>query len=1279
MITKENFKKLLQKLAFEEKNNVFTKTFKEVSLQVDFAKGQIIYPENQGLKVNERQTCNFSSAENFVVFECVHRLLEKGYLPQHLELEPKWKVGHGASGGRADILVRDHEEKPLLLIECKTWGDEYEKEKQKMLSNGGQLFSYFQQEKDTKYLCLYASDFKEEKITYENAIIKTQDRKEDIEAFKNGDESIKLYEKAKNNKALFEVWKETFNLYFHYNGIFEYDVNAYEIELKPLKKKDLKPFTGASGIFNQFMEILRHNNISDNANAFNRFLSLLLCKIVDEEKGGHAVLDFQVKEGEDTPENIQDRLQRLYAKGMEEHLGQEIVYFEDQKIKDIIDSYSKVSKIREIEHIFKQIKYYTQNEFALKEVHNETLFKENARVLNEVIKMLQNYRFRYTKKQQILGDFFELILNHGIKQNEGQFFTPVPIVRFMILSLGLNHITDKKLQAGTKSFLPKILDYACGAGHFLTESIDELQKNIDRLDLSQIDKIDVVEGDKEVILNNAKSYKDNTLWAKDYIFGIEKDYRLARTSQIACFLNGDGDANIIYGDGLEDHDRLDCKEEKNLFDVILSNPPYSIKSFKNYLPVNEKQFSLFKYLTESSKEIENLFIERTAQLLKEGGRAAIILPSSILSNDSDLHRATRKIILEHFNIKAIASFGSGTFGATGTNTVVLFLEKRHFWFAYDRGVVADEIFTTGKKENYLDRDKLLDMFLSYRGLNKEDYKTLIDKNPNENIQDASFYKNYQDWFNKLPSTENLKKKTSFKHLSLKDQETRLNTAFLNKVLEIEQEKFYYFMLTLKDDFRKVKTVSEAYKHQQTIIVQSGEKQTAKDFLGYEFSNRKGSEGIKIKRNEKGQAQNKMFDENNHLNPEKANSYILNHFEKQPITAVDETLKDHVKIARLTDMLDFERTEFSNSLSLNPKIHNEVESKYPIINLGEVCNTQYGYTAKAENKGEIRYLRITDINEDGTLKNEDKKYINPTVEIKKDFLLKQNDIVIARSGSTGRMFFYKNINEKLIFASYLVRLTLNEKILPAYLFSFYNTDLYWQQVNNLTIALTQPNLNAEKMKQIKIPLPPLDIQQKIVVKCEAIDKEVAKAQEKISTYKNEIEKEVQAVVNGGHEVRKLGEVFTLEYGISLPENERVQGEFPVYGSNGIVGTHNNFEVKAPCVIVGRKGSAGEINWSEKNCTPIDTTFYVKLLDSDDNELKFIFYLLKSLNLPSMKVGSGSGGINRNNIYNIQSSLPPLNIQKSLVQKVGQLEQKINEAQNVVDTSGSRKEAVLEREL
>jgi hypothetical protein len=130
MISKDNFKGLLQTLGFSDHKNAFSKEFKETNayLKVDFKNETLIYPEDKGFKINERQTCNFSQKENFVVFECVHRLFEKGYKPEHIELEPRWKVGHGASGGRADIMVKDNSGKSLLIIECKTAGKEFEGE-----------------------------------------------------------------------------------------------------------------------------------------------------------------------------------------------------------------------------------------------------------------------------------------------------------------------------------------------------------------------------------------------------------------------------------------------------------------------------------------------------------------------------------------------------------------------------------------------------------------------------------------------------------------------------------------------------------------------------------------------------------------------------------------------------------------------------------------------------------------------------------------------------------------------------------------------------------------------------------------------------------------------------------------------------------------------------------------------------------------------------------------------------------------------------------------------
>lgn len=154
-LNKDSFLKLLPTLGFTKSGDVYSKTIGAATMAVDVAKEELIYPKDQGLKINERTTCNFSSDENFVVFECVHRLLVKGYKAGHLELEPKWKTGHGASGGRADILIRDNDGKSVLIIECKTAGREFDKAWKDTLQGGAQLFSYVDHERATDFLCLY--------------------------------------------------------------------------------------------------------------------------------------------------------------------------------------------------------------------------------------------------------------------------------------------------------------------------------------------------------------------------------------------------------------------------------------------------------------------------------------------------------------------------------------------------------------------------------------------------------------------------------------------------------------------------------------------------------------------------------------------------------------------------------------------------------------------------------------------------------------------------------------------------------------------------------------------------------------------------------------------------------------------------------------------------------------------------------------------------------------------------------------------------------------------
>lgn len=150
------------------------------------------------------------------------------------------------------------------------------------------------------------------------------------------------------------------------------------------------------------------------------------------------------------------------------------------------------------------------------------------------------------------------------------------------------------------------------------------------------------------------------------------------------------------------------------------------------------------------------------------------------------------------------------------------------------------------------------------------------------------------------------------------------------------------------------------------------------------------------------------------------------------------------------------------------------------------------------------------------------------------------------------------------------------------------------------------------------------------------------------------------------LKKFEEVCTLEYGASLPKERRVSGPFPVVGSNGITGYHNEYLIEGPAIVVGRKGSAGEVTWIEKNCFPIDTTYFVKQNDPAESDIKYLYWLLKTLNLQELKGGAGIPGLNRTDVYGMHRiPLPPLEVQREIVAEIEGYQKVIDGARAVID--------------
>jgi type I restriction enzyme S subunit len=126
---------------------------------------------------------------------------------------------------------------------------------------------------------------------------------------------------------------------------------------------------------------------------------------------------------------------------------------------------------------------------------------------------------------------------------------------------------------------------------------------------------------------------------------------------------------------------------------------------------------------------------------------------------------------------------------------------------------------------------------------------------------------------------------------------------------------------------------------------------------------------------------------------------------------------------------------------------------------------------------------------------------------------------------------------------------------------------------------------------------------------------------------------------------LGDICDFTYGESLRADRRQPGKVPVYGSNGIVGWHNRAVTKGTAVVIGRKGSIGEVHFSAVPCWPIDTTYYVDL-PKKECDLRWLYYALVALDLTKLNKAAAVPGLNREDAYRERVIFPPLSEQRQI---------------------------------
>jgi type I restriction enzyme M protein len=395
---------------------------------------------------------------------------------------------------------------------------------------------------------------------------------------------------------------------------------------KPITFTELVPaHEELIGIFKRCHNYIYGNQGLQKEPAFQELLKLIFCKVYDEDTST-GEMRFFINNEERRSEIGQRRLKQTI----------------DQLFEDVKNRYPYI--------------------FA----RDEQIRLDN-RVLAYVVGELQRYSLLQTLAD-VKGAAYEQLVGSNLRGDRGEFFTPRNVCDMAARMALATYPRDKWLKL-------RILDPACGTGGFLVSVM-----NVWREYLESVQRAKWGNNESKALEETARLLRET---ANQYLVGIDFNPILVRAAQMNLVMHGDGSTNVYHANSLlppgewtgevAEHVKL------NSFDIILTNPPFGSK-----IPIDDPhilaQFELSTFEMENgarraSMPPEQLFIERCLQLLKPGGRLAIVLPDSILSNPGLAF--IRRWILKRARIIASIDLPQVTFEPyTGTQTSVLLMQKK---------------------------------------------------------------------------------------------------------------------------------------------------------------------------------------------------------------------------------------------------------------------------------------------------------------------------------------------------------------------------------------------------------------------------------------------------------------------------------------------------------------------------------------------------------------------------------------------------------------------------
>ncbi|ELH7368745.1 restriction endonuclease subunit S, partial [Campylobacter coli] len=633
------------------------------------------------------------------------------------------------------------------------------------------------------------------------------------------------------------------------------------------------------------------------------------------------------------------------------------------------------------------------------------------------------------------------------------------------------------------------------------------------------------------------------------------------------------------------------------------------------------------------------------------------------------------------------------FGATGTNTIILFLRKKETFkqenhlISQDYSLIKERIEAENLKDNESFYQNYLSAYCDFRKFDKELYSNFLNGNLDSNLAELEAFKDYRNAFRQTSDYKKLKESKIYKES--KDKQDLEDKAFLAYAQAIEKDKLLYFSLSLNQEVLIIKSPSDIKEQ--------------KKFLGYEWSNRKGDEGLKELHEP---YLSPLFERDNPQNETKLNTLICKAFLKT-LSDIPKDLQGYASKARLIDMMDFEKVEFNKAISLNPSNSTQSEmsnpfanSKYELVRLVEIENIKIqkgqNITQKLAKIGNIKVVAG----------GKDYAYFH------NDFNRNENTITISASGANAG---YVNFWKEKIFASDCT--TINLPNLKVIQFIYYVLKCNQKYIMSLARGAAQPHVYPKDIENIKIPLPPLEIQKQIVAECEKVEEQYNTIRMSVEEYQNLIKAILQkcGIIDdgGGYELNSIldkinnlckinldseflssfnktikeyalsNPIFKLSIGKRVLNNELLEnGQIPVYSANvlevfGFVNKEILQDYDNDSVLWGIDGDwmVGFIP-KNKKFYPTDHCGVLRVDDTKINA-KYISFILNEAGKKQGFSRKLRASIDR--IKALRVKLPSLEFQDQIADITDKIEKKINEYKIELDRLEKEKEKILQKYL